>query len=565
MGSRSLESLQLPDMPKPHLTEQEVEDAINAVQTQQKESLQCMAFLKEQHEKWQDSVEQLLAQIRPEYNEVVGALSKADPTHVTPVTKSHPLDPTHTTPVTPVTKSHPLGTTEGLPKKPVVPRDLTISQDAVLAIDSTMMEAFQFQEKGPLKKVVQEILSDAAAKKATTKELTGWDLFRHKVAKIVDSKWFEWAAGCIILLNMITIGIEAELSLRSGNHDSIFSDMERGFLFIYTVELVVRLIAGGGAMFCNGWWILDFILVIVGVSALVIAPLLTTVAAVDFGGMEKLLIIRGLRLLRLVRALRMISYFKVMWRLVYSLLTAGGTMLFTTALLCLTLFISGCIAVEIITQDSDLKNDPVTGPIVEVYFASLPTSILTLVQFVTLDSIAAVYFPLMQVKPTLVFFFLPIGLVVSIGLMNLVTAVLVENALENAAQEAELERIQLKNKVKGALPAMIEIFKVLDQDHSGHISREEIESVPLDILPSKLLENISIPSMADLFELLDVDGTGSLTQGEFVEGLLNLVLLDVPIWTIQSLRLLGSLKDVTEKIQQDIKRLSTSEGMESRL
>jgi len=278
-----------------------------------------------------------------------------------------------------------------------------------------------------------------------------------------------------------------------------------------------------------------------------------------------LLIIRGLRLLRLVRALRMISYFKVMWRLVYSLLTAGGTMLSTTALLCLTLFISGCIAVEIITQDSDLKNDPVTGPIVEVYFASLPTSILTLVQFVTLDSIAAVYFPLMQVKPTLVFFFLPIGLVVSIGLMNLVTAVLVENALENAAQEAELERIQLKNKVKGALPAMIEIFKVLDQDHSGHISREEIESVPLDILPSKLLENISIPSMADLFELLDVDGTGSLTQGEFVEGLLNLVLLDVPIWTIQSLRLLGSLKDVTEKIQQDIKRLSASEGIESRL
>jgi len=117
---------------------------------------------------------------------------------------------------------------------------------------------------------------------------------------------------------------------------------------------------------------------------------------------------------------------------------------------------------------------------------------------------------------------------------------------------------------------MIEIFKVLDQDHSGYISREEIEHVPLDILPSKLLENISIPSMADLFELLDVDGTGSLTQGEFVEGLLNLVLLDVPIWTIQSLRLLGSLKDVTEKIQQDIKRLGPTsdglqEGIESRL
>ena len=37
--------------------------------------------------------------------------------------------------------------------------------------------------------------------------------------------------------------------------------------------------------------------------------------------------------------------------------------------------------------------------------------------------------------------------------------------------------------------------------------------------------------MGDLFELLDVDGGGSLTQAEFVEGLLNLVLLDVPIWS----------------------------------
>jgi len=251
----------------------------------------------------------------------------------------------------------------------------------------------------------------------------------------------------------------------------------------------------------------------------------------------------------------MISYFKVMWRLVYSLLTAGGTMLSTSVLLLLALFISGVTAVELITKDSDLKMNPITGPIVEIHFASLPTSILTLVQFVTLDSIAAVYFPLMQAKPELVFFFVPIGLVVSIGLMNLVTAVLVENALENAEQEKELERLQLKNKVKGALPAMVEIFRVLDKDHSGHISREEIEHVPLDILPGKLLESISISSMADLFELLDVDCTGSLTQGEFVEGLLNLALLDVPVWTLQSLRLLGSLRDAQTEMQEDIKPL----------
>ena len=58
----------------------------------------------------------------------------------------------------------------------------------------------------------------------------------------------------------------------------------------------------------------------------------------------------------------------------------------------------------------------------------------------TLDSISAVYFPLIEAKPFLVVFFLPILVVVSIGLMNLVTAALVENAMANATQQAEEEQ-----------------------------------------------------------------------------------------------------------------------------
>ena len=75
-------------------------------------------------------------------------------------------------------------------------------------------------------------------------------------------------------------------------------------------------------------------------------------------------------------------------------------------------------------------------------------------QFVSLDSTADMFFPLMQVKPALVFFFLPIGIVISIGLMNLVTAVLVEKALAAAAEEAEIARIQVKNKVEGCLTSL---------------------------------------------------------------------------------------------------------------
>ena len=72
--------------------------------------------------------------------------------------------------------------------------------------------------------------------------------------------------------------------------------------------------------------------------------------------------------------------------------------------------------------------------------------------------------------------------------------------------------------LEAALPALLDIFHRLDTDESGCITREEIAHVPLDMLPPKLLETVSVDSMTDLFELLDVDCGGTLTQNEFVEG-----------------------------------------------
>ena len=44
---------------------------------------------------------------------------------------------------------------------------------------------------------------------------------------------------------------------------------------------------------------------------------------------------------------------------------------------------------------------------------------LTLVQFVTMDSIAAVYYPLVVERPWLAVFFMPVMVLISVGLMNL--------------------------------------------------------------------------------------------------------------------------------------------------
>ena len=394
--------------------------------------------------------------------------------------------------------------------------------------------------QGPLRKVLMEVMTDNASQEVESD--TCWARVKKAAGDIVKSNWFEFIAGGVILLNLISIGIEAELSL---TNDLTFyggfwpGGVERIFLALYCIEALIRLVAGGWSTFKDLWFLLDVVLIFVGLLTLLIMPVIIAETGLSF---EKLLVVRGLRLLRLVRALRMISHFKVVWRLVYGLLTAGQTMLSMTMLIGISLFICACVAVELIAKDPDLRTHPTLGILVEENYNGLNRSFLTLLQFVTLDGIANVSYPLMLEKPYLGILFFPILIFISIGLMNLVTAALVENAMETSASEAEEKRRELKEKVKEALPSLIEIFHQLDVDKSGLITHDEVENVPVSILPPRVLDALCVENIADIFDYLDVDGTGELSQMEFVEGLLQLCLLDMPMSAILTLKLLRSVR-----------------------
>jgi len=270
--------------------------------------------------------------------------------------------------------------------------------------------------------------------------------------------------------------------------------------------------------------------------------------------------------LRLVRALRMLRWFRTAWRLVFGLLTSGTTMTSTLGLVLLTLYVSACLGVELISKDPVLISDPTTEYIVEHHFGSLTMTMLTLAQFVTLDSIAAIYRPLVYHKPVLVVYFSGIILVLSISLMNLVTAVLVEGALENAQHDRELKRHVLQEKLRKAAPKLSSMFESLDVNQDGTVSLEEFMQMSVDVFPQELFDNSSVSSLQEVFEILDISGKGFLSQSEFVEGLLNMFLLDVPIHTIQILRLLRILESRINGLYDEFRELGdgsmdTSDGL----
>merc|ERR1719478_499039 len=97
------------------------------------------------------------------------------------------------------------------------------------------------------------------------------------------------------------------------------------------------------------------------------------------------------------------------------------------------------MALELTTRDTKLRErDPQFDALVLEYFPGLFRTMLTMGQFLTGDGIADIYLPLIPYKPiTYTVFFCTVILVVSVTLMNLVTAVLVEGSLEQASEDKE--------------------------------------------------------------------------------------------------------------------------------
>jgi len=150
------------------------------------------------------------------------------------------------------------------------------------------------------------------------------------------------------------------------------------------------------------------------------------------------------------------------------------------------------------------------------YWGDVTSSILVLFQAITggvdwRDCLT----PLMQtISPLMA---VPVCLYVGFcifALMNVVTGVFVESALECAEKEKE----------RFLLHTVRELFKTTDVDNSGDISWDEFQDkidTPEMHLYFKTID-LDIDEAEDLFRLIDIDMSGSIDPEEFVNGCIRL-------------------------------------------
>jgi len=373
----------------------------------------------------------------------------------------------------------------------------------------------------------------------------------HRVAEIILlSRYFDFIVGCVILCNSVMIGMEQTARIER-NETYVFQYFETAFLLVYIAEIITRFFVCGISAVNDHWVKFDIFLVTVSIaSEWILNPVLS---AANMDQLGPVMVMRTARLARLARALRLLVKFRELWMLVRGLLLSANMMVYTMVLLCILIYMFATIAIELITLDTNLNaSDAQYLGIVDSYFRSLPVTMLSLIQFVTMDSIGAIYRPLVERQPYLAIYFVLIILVVSVVAMNIVTAVLVNGALEQANQDKEMMRAVETQRKEQLMKDLYCMFNRLDKDQSGLLESEELINASKED-KSKLHEFCELADPLEVFYQLDVDQGGCLDVDEFCDGLYECAVSKTPIQLKRMDKLMSILRRNQDLMFEELK------------
>jgi hypothetical protein len=178
---------------------------------------------------------------------------------------------------------------------------------------------------------------------------------RMKCGKIVNNEYVQISIITLILANALMMGIATlDWVTENPDVDHVFDQIDKGFLVVFTIEVVMQLFYLGLALFVDGWLVFDLLIVIFSWS---------------FEGLQ---IVRAFRIFR---AFRLITRVKPLRDLVLAIGAVLPRMYAIAALLMLIFYIFSVLFTELF---SDL-------PLSENYFTTLDASLFTCMEMMTLE------------------------------------------------------------------------------------------------------------------------------------------------------------------------------------
>lgn len=325
---------------------------------------------------------------------------------------------------------------------------------------------------------------------------------------------FEPTMGIIIFVNCLFIGWGASDPNPTVGAAITLLLFENIFTAIFMAELTIRLFCYGPWFLASLFNFLDAMLIIV--SGVFVNWILLP-ARVEADALRQFQVLRTMRLVRLARAVRLVPAFKEMWMLVRGLTGSLPVLGWTYLMIGFLLYIFALAATSLIGKS--MEDDE----FVQEMFGSVPLSMFTLFQIMTLDSWTSVVRPIGDAQSWTYFYFLGFIAIAVFVLVNLITAVIVENAFESSKSDESDMAVVMQREKEREVEELKDLFLECDQDGSGELTKDEFhEAVARPKIKQKLtVLEINTSEIGELWDILD-DGDGRLSANEFTDGLRKL-------------------------------------------
>eukprot|EP00929_Paragymnodinium_shiwhaense_P072969 TRINITY_DN37056_c0_g1_i1.p1 TRINITY_DN37056_c0_g1~~TRINITY_DN37056_c0_g1_i1.p1 ORF type:complete len:648 (-),score=105.17 TRINITY_DN37056_c0_g1_i1:45-1928(-) len=336
-------------------------------------------------------------------------------------------------------------------------------------------------------------------------------------AAVVSSPLFDKLVAVAILLNMVVVGLEQSYDLQE-RYPRVMMAIESIFLLIYMGELACRFLGRGFRRSLRENWVrFDIVLLVIGVvTTWLLSPF---VIEIDTPALSNVGMLRAARFGRLARMARLVLKFRSLWMLVQGLMSSARIMFSVLIVLTCIVYMFASMGFDIIGRHSLLSSPDADAEFVEAaskYFSSLSSSMLTILSFLVFDSVRQIYWPLVAQDHFLVLYFLAVIFTIGIVLANLITAVVVNSAIEQASEDRDArahEEMQLREEF---VDMAMQLFRSLDEDNSGILTREEVAQIS-ERDAALLEELIQLKDPVELFDVLDLDDSGEVDMQEFLK------------------------------------------------
>jgi len=227
-----------------------------------------------------------------------------------------------------------------------------------------------------------------------------------------------------------------------------------------------------------------------------------------------------IRLVRILRVIRVITFLDTMVYLVSAFLKAMQTIVWVLVLWLLAIYIFAVMAKTFFGDDEYLKKELEGKVDVDRYFGSIPACMITLFSFYTYDSSLVTQRYIGEVYPAAWIFFAVFIIVVSIGMMELMTSLFIDALLEEKARVEKKNIVERERRRAEVQQLITGLFSAFDEDKSSTLDKEEMEScmaVFEDDTMKDLLDYVQIDPkmMQEAISVADIDGDNSVSAEEF--------------------------------------------------